>query len=242
MEQKQRLFIYDRKEIMILVILGLTVTAFAFTLGVHLGKRVGPKNVATHPGDAVPAETMPDQIPNRQELVEQAKGIPQAIDESLNQALHDEVAKTGIKLDTPRQVELPENARSKTGGATTLTPPTPTLHKPEHKAEHKADSAHGKPSAPHPTAHKAPAPHKLVHGFTLQVGSHSTMEDAKKQIGNLEALGKKAFYREANIEGKGKWYRVYLGDFPSRAAAEKAGDSEKSQHSIDSYIITQLSE
>ena len=40
MEQKQRFFIYDRKEMGVLLFLGVMVAIFAFTLGVHLGKKV----------------------------------------------------------------------------------------------------------------------------------------------------------------------------------------------------------
>ena len=48
MERKKRLFIYEGKELTVLVILGSTVAAFAFTLGVHLGKRVSPKPAGGH--------------------------------------------------------------------------------------------------------------------------------------------------------------------------------------------------
>src|SRR6476620_4017053 len=113
-EQKQRFFIYDRKEMGVLLLLGVLVAVFAFTLGVHLGKRVEqkPSTPAPHeaPTEAVAVPTVPDQLPNRQELTEQSKGAQQAADETLSQALHEEVARTGIKLDTPKQTQLPEKA------------------------------------------------------------------------------------------------------------------------------------
>ncbi len=185
MEQKQRFFIYDRREMGVLVILGVMVAVFAFTLGVHLGKRVGPKGYVAAPGDAEPVVTLPDQVPNRQELTEQAKGAQQAADESLNQALHDEVARTGIKLDTPRQVELPDHARSKNAGATTLnshvasTHQAPDAHGADHHSaadshdasEHKAANSHG-------TDHKTADAH--------EAGAHQAADSHARKSPKIE--------------------------------------------------------
>src|SRR5687768_1489129 len=107
MDQRQKLFIYDRKEMAVLVLLGIMVALFAFTLGVHLGKRVGSGTLADHADEVKAAQTVADALPDRQDFVEHGDGVATAVDETLNQALHEEVARTGIKLDTPRQVELP---------------------------------------------------------------------------------------------------------------------------------------
>lgn len=109
MGNKDKLFIYDRKEMGVLISLGLMVALFAFTLGVHLGKRVGPKSIATAPQATYPAVTVPDAVPERNEIAEQTKGISQKGDETLTQALRAEVLKTGLKLDIPRPLELPNN-------------------------------------------------------------------------------------------------------------------------------------
>src|ERR1700733_14372557 len=113
MEQKQRLFIYDRREVVILVTLGLMVAAFAFTLGVHLGKKVTGKVALSATAEVPQTGTLQDNLPNRQELTEQARGAQQAADDELSHTLHEEVEKSGIKLKTPRQVDLPSQAKSK---------------------------------------------------------------------------------------------------------------------------------
>ena len=119
MDRKQRFFIYDRKEVFVLLILALLVAGFAFTLGVHLGKRiykVEPK-IAAVINDPVATEGEPH--PSRPDLVEQRKGVENAVEEALSRELHDEVSRTGIKLETGRQMKLPKSARSKNKGATT---------------------------------------------------------------------------------------------------------------------------
>lgn len=210
MERKARLFIYDRREIAVLILLGVMVALFAFTLGVHLGKRVHPHALGVVPRDTRSAETVPDQIPNRQELTEQGKAAPQAGDEALTQALHDEVSKTGVKLDTPRQVELPDEPISENAGATTL--------------KRAATSA--------PKATPRSAGH-----YTLQVGSYQTQGEAETQLKALAAHDLKAALKPVEIQGKGTWFRVYVGTFGSRDEAQTAGARYKSRKVIGSFVV-----
>ncbi len=220
MDQKPRLFIYERKEMGVLIVLGSVIAAFAFTLGVHLGKKVGPLPTQATPSEAQMVLTKPDPVPNRQELSEQAKGAQQAADESLNQALHDEVARTGIRLDSPRQLALPEKPVTKNAGATT---PATATSGPNVSGLHAISAANRR------------APHGK---FTLQVGSYPKLEEAKDQTDALDALGLEPYLRETLIKGKGSWYRVFLGGFDTQEAAKEAGERFQSQHVIDSFVIS----
>src|SRR4051794_32513079 len=119
MERKQRLFIYDRKEIAVLIALGILVAFFAFTFGVHMGKRVTPKAVTANSSDAKTADTRADAIPGRQDLMDQAREAPEDADQAMEKSLKEEVSKSGVKLDTSRQMDLPKKPKTATGGATT---------------------------------------------------------------------------------------------------------------------------
>ena len=215
MEQKQRLFIYDRKEMIVLVLLGVMVAVFAFTLGVHLGKALPEKSTGALAGAPPLAATVPDQLPNRQELTEQAKSAPQVADETLNQSLHDEVTTIGMKLETPRQVDLPRKTRSANGGAT---------------AGSTAD-----------ILNIAAAQRVAPDGkFTLQIGSYPNLVEAKDQVDSMEALGLKPWLREAQVKGKGRWFRVFLGGFTAKDEAEQAGQRYRTRHMIESYIVSKI--
>ena len=221
MMQKQRLFIYDRKEMGILILLGLTVAVFAFTLGVHLGKKVGPKMIADAHSASEVVKTEKDLNPNRQELTEQSEGIQQAADETLNQELHDEVARSGIRLDVARQVDLPGKSKSKNGGATT-----------------SAENQNNQVLMEFPSLVR-----NVPDGnYTLQIGSFSAANEAKDRIESLQALGLKPFVRAAEVKGKGQWFRVCLGGFESKDSAEQAGEKFISQHLVDSFIVQKLAE
>ncbi len=243
MEQKQRLFIYDRKEMGVLVLLGVMVALFAFTLGVHLGKRVAlykPVSSADHgqaepgSGTLAPLQTLPDQVPNRQELAEEAKGVEHAAEEILDRRLHEEVARTGIKLDEPKPVELPKAAVSKKGGATTLDGTHSSAAEPS-----QSPSSGEKPDdelkpAEHPAAGRSAPDRK----YTLQVGSYQDLADASARIEEIERHGIEPYLRSVILKNKGKWYRIYLGGYDSIEAADKAGKKLRSQRVIDSYIVS----
>jgi cell division protein FtsN len=115
MDKKQRIFLYERKEILILAALACLVALFSFTLGVHLGKKVtvAPQGASS---TQVAIEGGRDAVPSNLELQEQQKLQQGSIDESLQKNLQKEVGTTGIRTDISRPVELPkETIAEKTG-------------------------------------------------------------------------------------------------------------------------------
>jgi septal ring-binding cell division protein DamX len=212
MDKKQQFFIYERKEIGVLFLLGLTVAVFAFTLGVHLGKRVGSgKMVAESEKSAAPLPVI-NNSPSREEMGEPDKKdsvttSQASADENLGQVLHDEVMKTGVKMDAARQVQLPEKTETKVAGAT-------------------EDTAKEKETPPH-----------AVLPYTLQVGSFSDLGEAKARIVGFEAAGLKPSIHTADLKTKGKWYRIYIGEFASIRDAEKAGKQFHAKNMIQSFIV-----
>jgi hypothetical protein len=157
----QKLFIFERKEVALLGLLGFLFGCFCFTLGIHLGKDLGPK-VEGH-SDSVEKHvaTVPDPIPSNQELAGPNRTTQQALEESLSQNLHEEVTKANLKLNPSYQTELPEAPRSENAGATTLhshTASDPHSHAASDPHSHGAAASQGH-SAPdshssssHPTS------------------------------------------------------------------------------------------
>lgn len=297
MEKKQRFFIYDRKEVGVLMLLGVMVAVFAFTLGVHLGKRVtGGKAAAPHAAateGVTPVAEAPTHAETEQAMT-QPTAVPPAMsaasEDAVNQATHDEVTRTGIKLEDSKQLELPEKTKTKNAGATSLTA-VPTPHEtsseeaaPHHEAtpteaapaeaEGEVPVTHAKATSKKHAAHKkhveeqapehaaeAETPqekqqsealaelHALnekakhaAHGktsgpYTLQIGSYSEMKEAQERVKDLEISGLSPRIHATDIKAKGRWYRIYLGGFATKAAAEKAGGKYRAQGMIDSFIV-----
>jgi cell division septation protein DedD len=219
MEKKQRLFIYDRREVVTLIALGLAVAAFAFTLGVHLGKHAILSSSGDTSSEIAQVPTLQDSVPNKQELKEQSQDAQAVADDELTKNLHDEVTKSGVKLKNPRQVELPSKTRSASGGATTLK-----SIKEESEAEAPAPIEISQPSE--------------IAKYTLQVGSYPSEDEAKEQVDSLKAHGLNPFLRQAQVKGLGTRYRLFVGGFATRAQAEKTGKRYANQHVIESYLVS----
>ncbi len=215
MTQKHNLVIYERREVIVLLLLAAVAGLFTFTYGLHLGKTVvSVESPRLHsPSDHPPVKTVPDEIPNRQELTEQGKAVPQASEEALDEALSEEVTKSGAHIDVPKQVELPVESRTAVAGATHIT---------------QAGAAK-----------VAEAPKAAVGRYSLQVGSFPTQADANKITDQLKAAGLSAQEKPVEIAGKGKWHRVYLGGFATKAEAEKAGQDYSAKKAISKFIVVE---
>lgn len=213
MEHRSQIFIYERRELLILILLATTVAVFAFTLGVHLGKRVhSPAEFFSKTTAHAPVETAEDQLPTSVEISDQVTGIQRAARDILDETIKNEVSRTGVKLEPHRQVSLPEKTASANKGATTLIT----------ALENAVKAIHRK------------TPEKK---YTLQVGSYPRLSDAQDRIEALEALQLEPYLRVVDLGKKGRWYRIFLGGFDSKKEAEDFGQRYKSRNTIESYIV-----
>ncbi|MBS1962963.1 MAG: SPOR domain-containing protein [Bdellovibrionales bacterium] len=227
MDRKRRLFIYDRKEVGVLILLGVGVALFAFTLGVHLGKQVVPKAIEAA-GEAKPVDpltTAETQAPSRVEISQEVKNVPAAVDETLDQSLRDEIAKTGMKVDKTRQLELPKNVHEESS--------KPEVGANEHATENAEPKTEKKVAKTEPKV----AAESAGSRYTLQVGSYPSLHDAEPVLLRLNENGLRAEVREVELAGKGKWFRLFVGQFDSVKDAEKAGKSFKKERRIAEFVV-----
>lgn len=226
MNRKPRLMIYERKEVLLLLGLAVMVGVFAFTFGVHLGKRVPPRHstaASGAPGSepvAPEVKQLGDHAPTRLELQEQVSAAEGAAEVLADEALRDEVAKAGIQLERARQVELPRVSIAEKKG------------EPRESGDEPS-----KVSVLLAQALKRKAPEGE---FTLQISAFSVIDSKKveKSLKKWADAGLSPWIREVQIPGKGRWYRVYEGGFANRADAEKLGVQLKSQGSVASFVVT----
>ena len=196
---------------MALALVGFTGVAFAFTLGVHWGKQVVPVPVLTEDSPQSLVGTVDQQLPTHQEFVESQQGLSQVADETLRDALHSEVAKTGITLDTPRQVDLPKKTLSKEAGKTTLSHDAGTRPK-------------ALPKGP---------------GFTLQIAEYSGEKEAESRLLELRKSGERVAIRKITEAGKPLKYRVYLGSYERKEEAQIAGIRFRARRVIPQFTVVE---
>jgi len=77
--------------------------------------------------------------------------------------------------------------------------------------------------------------------YTIQISSYQSEQEAKKIAAELYDSGYKlAYYREAEVPGKGVWYRVGIGFFRQKSSAETFAEMLKKQGKIASYLIRKI--
>lgn len=228
--KKARFFIYDRREVSILMLLALMVAIFAFTLGVHLGKRAGGKGipqiatVTVEDEHKSTAEHAQPATPTDEEIQARVRAQTPAPGDLVQQATQEEVARTDIKLDAPRQVVFPPvTAEAKAAAAKS--------------AESKKAAENLEASAPVATTAAATT---VAKRYTLQIGSYPSIILAQVKVHELEDMGLKPKIKRADVKGLGIRFRVTVGVFRTRHGAEKAGQLYRSEKKFDTFIIAPI--
>jgi len=78
---------------------------------------------------------------------------------------------------------------------------------------------------------------KEVAEYVVQVASFRGPDEAAPLMKHLDALGMKATVRSVDLAGKGRWFRVYVGPYDSRDAADKVRLKIKNELKIDGLVI-----
>jgi cell division septation protein DedD len=106
-----------------------------------------------------------------------------------------------------------------------LSPPHPA------REVKKADET---PTAPSPEAGKIAPAEKI---YSIQVASYKGLDGAVKRIAELIESGYDAFYKKAEIKGKGTWHRIFVGKYKTREEALHKAQTMKDQKVISDFMI-----
>ena len=106
-----------------------------------------------------------------------------------------------------------------------LSPPPPPT------AVNTADET---PTPPPPDLKKAEPAEKI---YSIQVASYKNLDSAVKRIAELIESGYDAFYKKADIKGKGTWHRIFVGKFKTKEEAVQKAQTMKEQKVISDFMI-----
>ncbi|MFP4037264.1 MAG: SPOR domain-containing protein [Desulfobacteraceae bacterium] len=77
-------------------------------------------------------------------------------------------------------------------------------------------------------------------GYGIQVAAYKDRQEADQRVDQLKRLGHQAFSRREAVPGKGKWYRVYIAEYPTQEEAEKEARILRDLELIEDYDIRTL--
>jgi DedD protein len=91
-------------------------------------------------------------------------------------------------------------------------------------------------------AGETPAPAGQDGEFTLQVISFDTPEPARAFAEGLRARGHQAYIISADVPGRGRYYRVRIGPFASKAKAESYRHRFEESERMSTYLVQRRNE
>jgi cell division septation protein DedD len=134
--------------------------------------------------------------------------------------------KAGPLAEKPRTVTVQTEPKVKASESTRDKEPT---------APEKSPASAEKPSSPQRNRETASSSTRLR--YTVQIAAYQEKGMADDEVKNLKKRGYAAFIASSELPGKGTWYRVRLGSFSSKTAAEKLQKTLHSKEGI-SPIVT----
>ncbi len=216
----------DGRQIFCLFAGGAVIASLVFVLGVMVGRRVEAR---TDPERSAAGSPASDPLAALDQLA--ADGEPDgtgdtATDAQLPSALRDGQASPPAPVDQALAHAAPPPAAEP-------EPARPEVAKPEP----------AKPARPEPAKVEPPKPVKpeppRADGkgrFTLQLSSFQSRAEADAFIGELKKSGYTPSVTEANVEGKGIWFRVRVGAYGSYDEAVAAKSDFESKQKIIAYV------
>ncbi len=193
----------DGRQIFYLFFGGAVIVGMVFVLGVMVGRRVEARGHV----DRAQTEAKTDPLA--------------ALDRLDGHGTTYQGALTGAAVDPPSKVEALianlDKAKPEAAAKPVVEEPKPVVAEP-------------KPVNPKPEAAQAePKPEAKPKRYTLQLSSFQDKGEADTYLASLKASGYQAYVTEAEVAGKGTFYRVRMGKYGSfDAATDAKTDFEKS--------------
>ncbi len=92
-------------------------------------------------------------------------------------------------------------------------------------------------SHPSELVKKLPSPPlKIEKPYTIQVAAYKNKKDALLLIYKLRKRGFRAYFQRVNILGRGIWYRVRIGHFPTKEKASQIANRVRRETSLPTFI------
>ena len=187
-----------------------------------------------------------ESLPPLPEVV--SKNLPKPEEFTFYKTLTEKDNKT-VSIDLKPK---PANTESKPDRKEPAVPPKehdqPAVKEKEKSADSKAEkkSVQAEP-ARQPAPKPSPAPEKKTASakqttssklhYTIQVSSHPERGAAEDEVRRMKQNGFAAFIVSSDLPGKGTWYRVRIGSFSNRDAAERLQKSIQAKVGVSSIIV-----
>ncbi|MGE5256100.1 MAG: SPOR domain-containing protein [Hyphomicrobiales bacterium] len=207
---KKPLVALSRKAIAGWVVVVFIISGWMFGLGVMVGRGIAPVSFDV------------DQLKRKLESLQKSdppsprsssRPEPTEMKNKTDLGFYESLPKNREETDLPNISPPPQAARQEPGAQRTAEGLGAA------KTEKPAAAAAAAPAPP-----PSPAPAAPGKPFTVQVSAVKTEEEARHLLDRLRQRGYAAYIEPISIPDKGTWYRVRMGEFPSKEFAKSTVD------------------
>lgn len=235
MNEKPSLYVVERKEVIILVVLFVLVTVLSFTMGVRYGESVGKKSAKL--------EASAEQEYHQTEAESQGGSLGVAVKEQAAKEEHAEAKTPEASAAEGSHAPKTEEAKhAETEGAPKELKDAVDKNSDEFLLNALKEAGVEAPGAKAPGNAKLPEEPKRVKAgsYVIQVGSHPTRSEAENQVRLLKAKRLDAEILAPFKDRQGEWHRVVLGSYKTKREAEREAKNLKAKGAIVSFFVWRL--
>lgn len=114
-QKSEKFFIFSWREITVLGLLAIIASGFFFTLGMHYGKKLTPKEMKEM--NEAHLDSKPENVPDKTLLEDASRHAQVVTEKALSDATREEVKNAHLKMDVPKAVDLPKKTKAESVGA-----------------------------------------------------------------------------------------------------------------------------
>src|SRR5262249_11191804 len=146
----------------------------------------------------------------------------------------------GADEKADEELAFPVALSGKAGEASLPEPKKDKPAAPAAAADKPAPAPEKSPAAPaaDKTAPASPAPDKAdKKRFTLQISSFQDKSEADALVAKLTSAGYKPYVILSDVEGKGTFFRVRIGEYKSKGDATSAKETFEKKQKLIAYVM-----
>lgn len=238
MEDKTKLFVFDKKEIALLFLFVVFSAATSFIFGVKVGKNYSYESAGLSPADRIEVDLRSREEEEVSKTMQDLEGAEKKAElpsatlkklesefERIDEEIQGGSSGVGTKPETdslPTSDEAYKKQLELEGGSLEQAPANTAGNLEERLDQAPKESQRS----------------EYLGKFTIQLGSYPNLEDAKQFADTFRIRGYNPIVNQVDIKSRGTWYRVSLGVFDTAAQAKSYILKEETLFRSLDYVVT----
>lgn len=227
MEEQNKLFVFEKKEVVLIFLFIILIAIISFTLGVRIGKKLSLKADEYTQTDVktIDLKSIDEEQVERIVDDKDVSGFEKSVEDAVEPETNENSNLGSMEERLKEEMEKLANENVKIAPA---------------KEEANLNSLSENTVKPMNGSDEETSSNEFTGKYTIQLFSHQSQETAQEFADGFISKGYDVIINEVIIPGKGKWYRVSIGIFDNVNKAKDYLENEKSLFQNKNYIIQQI--